>query len=261
MNPQGLIVSGTTLAWAAKPTSGNWSYEVARCSLPECSSTTVLFRSVDYFVHFGADAASVFWTQNGQGSGKVLRSSLSGAEFSGSQVFSSNESVGAVATNGQSLYWVGSGSINACSAQGSCDPTIIASGLSDPSAVAATAENVYWMSRDGLFSCPTSGCGMAPSKLADGPSTVNPPSMGERIWAEMQASGGTLYWLWRYADSDSGIYRCSETDCATTLTALAKEETTRSMALDAGFVYWVRYTINDSMMGTPGPGTILRIAR
>lgn len=250
---QQMIVSGKNLYW--------FDGALQRCSspLPACDSPIGL----GYVGHSGRcaiDAAHAYCTGNDQGSGTLMRVPLSSTGPGNFDYFSSSEWVGAVATNGQQVFWIGEGSINSCSTNG-CDRVVLASGLDDPTAVAATAENVYWMSRDGLFSCPTSGCGMAPSKLADGPSTVNPPSMGERIWAEMQASGGTLYWLWRYADSDSGIYRCSETDCAATLTALAKDETTRSMTLDAGFVYWVRYTINDSMMGTPGPSTILRIAR
>lgn len=156
------------------------------------------------------------------------------------------------------VYWAGAaptllpgqsagGAVLSCAIGGcGCAPTVIASGVDDPTGVSVSGSGVFWTEYDvgQIVSCPITGCVQSPASLSS--SQVGPTAV--------LADASGIYWV----DINGSLKRCGDAACAggpTTLWAgQGTEAQTEALASDDANLYWTN--------GNPaGTGSVFQCAK
>lgn len=252
MSAASLLSVGGLLYWSeVKNSDSRW---LRSCHPGNCGSPSLIsndFAPSDS-VGLVADAKDLFWGVYAWGKSVSLRSiPLSGG--SGVSIPLLGSGLQGFTTDGTDVYYLTGAQLVRASGPYHQTQTVMAA--TGGMGISAFDGSVYWWTADGLLSCPTNGCGTAPTKLVAGPAEVSTPHMGETRWAETVVKEGQLYSGWRYTNP-AGVFRCDLPTCAS-WSVVAEGTSTRSLVLDSQFAYWIGFDANDPS----GPNAIYRTAR
>jgi hypothetical protein len=141
---------------------------------------------------------------------------------------------GAIASDGDSVYWINhgnlhDGSVQKCSVCGCDAPFTFADNQPMPFALAIDADHIYWANNndDSIYRCAKTGCGAQPDVVVKGPYVVGGIAVdAERIYFSAENSGQ--------------VYTCPIAGCSGAPDLLASNQPGPTLlALDGLEAYWL----------------------
>jgi hypothetical protein len=166
VGPTAIASDANNLYWT------NGSGEVMECALGGCNGNpTALATGLSGLVPLtigglAVDATNVYWSD----SVGIVKCGIGGCNGQPTTVAASQQAYGLV-TDGSNLYWTdyNNGFVYQCPNTGCAQPTVLASGLTNPKNLAIDGSNVYWANGDGtIMRCDLNGCANGPVTIASG---------------------------------------------------------------------------------------------
>jgi len=205
----------------------------------------------------------------------------------------------ALALDATRVYWTGAmpptgltagGAVLSCSLGGcGSSPSVLASGVDDPTGVAVSGDSILWTEYDvgSVVSCPLTGCTAAPASVSSsqgGPTAIIADASGiywvnyngslkrcaspsctggpTTLWVgqgteaaitALAADNTNLYWTNGNPLATGSVFQCAKSNCAATAIALASERSSpMGIAVDATDVYWIEGGIYKCAIGGCG---------
>jgi hypothetical protein len=152
-----VIDAGATTTYLAKfPSSGEASCRLGR--IPSADVLGIAMVGTRVFVTHGTAPNLALGS---------FPSNCSGAADGPQPFILPREGLSSLVARVNTLYWTEKSSIVQCDYPPSCTPSTFVSGLdSHPRALAVDSASLYWLTASGIYKCPITGCGAAPTRLS-----------------------------------------------------------------------------------------------
>jgi hypothetical protein len=222
--PSGIAVDPANVYW----TNGR-DGTVMECAIGGCNGhPTPLASNQNMPGAIVVDATNVYWTTNVG----VVRCAIAGCNGSPTSLSSvSQGSIWAIASDGSNIYWTNEVGVFKCASSGCGTPINLAGFQPGPQSIAVDSTNVYWAAGGQIMSCPTAGCAGNATMLVSRSDTP----------ISLASDGTSLYWIEVMTGGSvgvGGIVKCAISNCSSTITPLASDGWSGTIALDPTSVYW-----------------------